>query len=206
MKERPIVFSGEMIRSILDGRKSMTRRVVKPQPTSSERGGGLLSFQTTKYSWQHTTPDLLSAGVASYCPYGAVGDRLFVREAFGFARGFDSYSPSKVPNNATVYYAADEKPHPEMIRWRPSIHMPRWASRITLEITGVRVERLQDITEEDAKTEGLRCGMADPNGATYDWKAHFASLWDEINGKSHPWESNPWVWVVEFEELKGRGT
>lgn len=180
MEEKPILFTGEMVRAVLDGRKTQTRRVIKPQP-------GLLGPKDI--------PLLLY-----YCPYGQPGDRLWVRESWSVDMSMDHLKPSDVPEDSIVYYRANTDKDWErqstgqvMGKKRPSIFMPRWASRINLEITDIRVERVQDITEEDAKAEGV------------DWypamRANrlFQSLWDSINAKrGYAWDVNPWVWVVEF--------
>ena len=164
MKEIPILFSSPMVRAILDGRKSQTRRVVKS---------------------------------LHLCPYGEKGSILWVRETF-VALSKDN-----------ILYRADDR-YPDSItplKWKPSIFMPRWASRITLEITGVRVERLQDISEEDALTEGCEnylCGGYDFSYHGYECKpavANYRRLWDSINGKKYPWKSNPLVWVISFRRI-----
>ncbi len=170
-KERPILFSGEMVRAILEGRKTQTRRTVNP-------------------SWR-------GALVKSYCcPYGVPGDRLWVRETF--AEGVVGCE-----EQAGYSYQADhwDKKHgdgPNKLHWIPSIHMPRRASRITLEITGVRVERVQDISEEDASTEGVEWKNMD------DWphSKAFKTLWDSLAKPGAKWEDNPWVWVIEFRRIE----
>lgn len=181
MSERPILFSGPMVKAILEGRKTMTRRVVKPQPIDVVKNKGL------ENSWCAVR---LNGAFPAVCPYGQVGDRLWVRETW-YVENNDDYYP---------YYKASEE-HPEIFpKWRPSIFMPRWASRITLEITGVRVEKLQEITEEDAMKEGVN--WQDTAGlARFTAKKLFMTLWDSINGKKYPWASNPWVWVIAFKKL-----
>lgn len=156
MKERPILFSGPMVRAIREARKTQTRRVVK-------------EIDPDEFVSSNEADNL-----ALCCPYGAVGDRLWVRETW---QG----------NQGDIRYGADGDSLHGYNGWRPSIFMPRWASRITLEVTGVRVERVQEISEEDAQAEGVahRC----------DYKV----VWDAINGKKYPWSSNPWVWVIEFK-------
>ena len=184
MKEHPILFNGEMVRRLLDGRKTQTRRVIKPQPEEQ-----LLFAESCGFSaW--VSPSLnLDEGAMRCCPYGVPGDRLWVRETW-----FQGY--------ATVYradYPGDQAgPSGDPAdKWRPSIHMPRWASRITLEVTGVRVERVQDISIGDAYAEGISDG---------NWLSpveKFILLWDGIYAKrGYSWESNAWVWVVEFEVTK----
>ena len=179
MKERPILFSGAMVRAILAGAKIQTRRVVKAPGWSSPG----------------------KAGVDFGCPYGGVGDRLWVRESF---------SIYNQPGNPQVFYKADSEPG-DPLKYKPSIHMPRWASRITLEVTDVRVERLQDICEEDARAEGITdggclvCGEHEPCGCTNptpDARDSFINLWDSINAqRGYSWSSDPWVWVVAFKKI-----
>jgi hypothetical protein len=195
MKERPILFSGQMIRAILDGSKTMTRRVVKPQPVSG------ISIDPIKREWVEGIP---------HCPYGYPGDRLWVRETWRVeGKHTDGYSPSCIGANRSHFGRID---YEASIAWnkdmygklRPSIHMPRWASRITLEVTGVRVERLQDITEADAEAEGVAFMRDIPDAdETLTAKVLFEILWDSINAKrGYGWDVNPWVWVVEFRRVK----
>lgn len=198
MKERPILFKGEMVRAILSGQKTQTRRILKPQIEPFGRDGQGFSWTKKKSSSSYgdwcTTGDLsdprdLKLFMSKACPYGKVGDRLWVRETFqtwpdGYAYRAD-FSPATGVGDA-------HKP------WRPSIFMPRVASRITLEITGVRVERLNEITRGDAMAEG--CPF--PNMAQGDDpRKWYADLWDSINGKGS-WDLNPWAWVVEFKRLE----
>lgn len=192
MKERPIVFSGPMVRAILDGRKTQTRRVVQ----GSAKYGVALGLGNTCVIWDE-------------CPYGQPGDQLWVRENCWerpertpkmMREGADTWEP--------YYYDADgltESDVEDFRRWgfkrRPSIHMPRLASRITLEIEAVRVERLQDITEEDAKAEGCDASHSDYPNSTKPKRTAFCSLWCSINGPGS-WEFNPWVWVIGFRRLE----
>jgi hypothetical protein len=169
VREHPILFSGEMVRAILEGRKTMTRRVIKaPKGFAPEY-----------------------AGVDFGCPYGVPGDRLWVRETWQIG-----------PELQDVIYAADEKwncngvyiPPAACRSWKPSIHMPRWASRITLEITGVRAERVKQITGSNLYAEGFP-GEAKV-GSCFGW---FVNLWDSLNAKrGFGWDVNPWVWIIEF--------
>lgn len=192
VRERPIIFSGPMIRAILEGRKTVTRRVIKG-PTPIAVGTGWSRWWSEKMQTQ-----LSASGFAKcHCPYGAPGDRLWVRETWA------DCSTNPLICEDTIAYRATE---PEWdrdctgIRWRPSIHMPRWASRITLEITGVRVERVQDITEADAEAEGVR---GDGLGGNESMRVHFRWLWDKINAsRGFGWDTNPWVWVVEFRRVE----
>jgi len=208
MKERPILFSAPMVRAILDGAKTQTRRVVKPsrgRPIEFLGGGGSDSPDWNNpecwgYEWHDGASfvtlkaDPMDAHQYTYpCPYGQPGDRLWVREAFGHFERNDTLKPGD-----TIYYRADGECL-ELQPWRPSIHMPRWASRITLEVTGVRVERLQDISEADAQAEG--CADVDYSaGRTY--RHAYRDLWESINGEG-AWSLNPWVWVVSFHRMEG---
>lgn len=219
MKERPILFSGPMVRAILEGRKTQTRRVVKPQPPVwlekdlwYGRGTNVLPGHKSFFA---TTPSGRTANVdyQPKCPYGQPGDRLWVREAWSKALHgcgvelLERWEPGKEgPFGVGAIYAATPHPGYSVGKWKPSIHMPRWASRITLEITGVRVERLQDISEADAQAEGVE-GPAYPSvegGWIRDsnalWAGGYAALWESINGPES-WDANPWVFVVEFKRL-----
>lgn len=192
MRDRPILFSGEMVRAILDGRKTQTRRAVKPQPDFVAGNEKIVA---------RFTPDdcrLGRLGKAIQCPHGQPGDRLWVRETFA--------DEGCRMRREDCYYRADGECDLQGGRWTPSIHMPRWASRITLEITGVRVERLQDISEEDAIAEGPP-GLKFPAPPGSFWvtddgrRKAFRSLWESINGPES-WKQNPWVWVIEFKRLE----
>lgn len=183
MKERPILFSGPMVLSILEGRKTQTRRVVTPQPLADEAMHKSGHGRDDLY-WVGRLRDSENAWRIVRCPYGVPGDRLWVRETFHDAGGYP-------------IYRADE-PGPDLeIRWSPAIHMPRWACRLVLEVTAVRVERLQQIGDLDAMREGCE-QWADTDGA---FRASFCHLWDSINAKRAPWASNPWVWVVSFDRV-----
>lgn len=198
MRERPILFSAPMVRAILAGQKTQTRRVVMPQPQHPQFGSRrMLALDDEGIDlYLHGGP-LLPRAIR--CPYGKPGDRLWVRETWNQFEGWKGY-----------FYAADahlfgigEFDDPDHIpedelRWKPSIHMPRAASRITLEVTGVRVDRLQDISRGDAMAEGCPFpNMADGD----DPRQWFADLWSQINGPE-AWQANPWVWVVEFKRLE----
>lgn len=188
MRERPILFSGPLVRAILEGRKTQTRRVVKPVVSDILDAGGL-------------------PGHRLY-PYGLAGDRLWVREAWSTSDEFDEDPPSRVPSDAPILYMADGSARSEdglaapWGRTRPSIFMRRPMSRIDLEVTGVRIERLQEITEEDAIAEGITSDPADLVPA----RLVFADLWRQINDKRPgcSWDANPWVWVVSFRVAEVR--
>lgn len=197
MKERPILFNGEMVRAILDGRKTQTRRVVKPQPhavqqfgqTMWECDGGGMAGQFSDHIFGSCFAQLVK------CPFGRVGDRLWARETCAWL-GDESYH--------TIHYKADRDDWPKKnCGWVPSIHMPRWASRITLEITGVRVERLQEISAFDAHQEGIGPVILSevyPYGMkTRGAIEQFKHLWESTGGD---WSANPWVWVISFKRVR----
>jgi hypothetical protein len=200
MADRPILFSAPMVRALLAGTKTQTRRVVKPQP-DIVRLEPITAEITSGFVAKKTPEDERHGrlGKIIRCPHGLPGDRLWVREAWS-------------GDKHRVDYRADgESRHDRMVGgWRPSIHMPRWASRITLEVTGVRVERLQDISEADAKAEGVKPrevrqfwlygASAEKRAQPYRQAAvdPYRELWESINGAGS-WNANPWVWVVEFK-------
>lgn len=188
MKERPILFSAPMVRAILEGRKTMTRRVIKNQCEHI----GIGRDESGVFVHRHCEHD---TGITR-CPYGQPGDRLWVRETFLYDY-FMHENTAGIPDlpdgqfSHRIVYRASNPDHPITVgseKWKPSIFMPRKYSRITLEITNVRVERLQDISEEYAKQEGF------PD------VVHFYELWTILNGKES-WRANPWVWVVEFKRV-----
>ena len=222
MRERPILFSGPMVRAILAGEKTMTRRIVRlPHGTDSVRDG--VNVWVAYGSAQQ--------GVQQYlrCPYGQPGDLLWVRESWHGPASFDDKSPAAIAEacvdagyskpwapiwfaadgafNRSVNYAGPDSEWKGKGRQRPSIHMPRWASRITLRVTSVAVQRLQDITPADVLAEGIghdvvlrMAKYGEPvgviKGALLDaWETG----WDGINGHRAAWASNPWVWVVGFK-------
>lgn len=213
MRERPILFSAPMVRSVLDGSKTVTRRVVKYQAHDLVDDDG----------WPLVDRSIDGIGeVRGACPYGQPGDRLWVRESFMPIPLAAAPGPSQTP--WSIAYAAGGQTellapssyNPALYnyeRWTPSIHMPRWASRITLEVTGVRVERLQDISEADAISEGVRqmrdgsecwVGREGPRGLVTPWptaREAFRDLWQAINGPDS-WAANPWAWVIEFKRIK----
>ncbi len=215
MKERPILFNGEMVRAILDGRKTQTRRVVKHKINGDPRCTNSLSEGNIPIS-ELWVDDLEMFA----CPYGKVGDRLWVRETFAIVPR-TAYAQSEncqqiikpdCNHDAAIFRAGWER-STGGIRWRPSIHMPRWASRITLEITNVRVERLQDISEQDAKSEGVsddifKSHCQNEKALPDSWPVEdlgsdrfiFSMLWQSING-ANSWSYNPWVWVIEFKRI-----
>nr|WP_232446003.1 hypothetical protein [Burkholderia ubonensis] len=246
-RERPILFSGPMVRAIIEGRKTQTRRVAIPKRSAVDFiGGGPKNGPdwNDPSCWGFEDPNsgfwwALRGNEECHqlpCPHGDVGDRLWVRERSIGTETFEGGRPTRryagiayraddgraeVDIDLDTYQALDAK---ESRGWSPSIHMPRWASRITLEITGVRVERLQDISEVDAIDEGARTldegwlrqhfpayfaardatppGERRPLGPSP--RMRFAKLWDGLNAaRGHGWDTNPWVWVVEFKRMGG---
>ncbi|WP_425537047.1 hypothetical protein [Klebsiella pneumoniae] len=201
MSERGMIFNAEMVRALLDGRKTQTRRPIKWKQTRfteiGEREDG------SKWPWSEDAEH--ACDFWHPCPFGAVGDRIWVREAFRVH--------SRATDVATLVYKASErnswteqtrrvpvavcnKPAtPE--KWTPSLHMPRWASRILLEITGVRVERLRSMNQDDARAEGVIAASG-----PMDAGLAFRELWDSIYGEES-WKANPWVWVIEFKRVEG---
>lgn len=263
MRERPIIFSGPMVNAILEGKKTQTRRVIKTSLRTQRDGWGAFPTPRTGMliykdgaAWCDGLNPPASKPIA-ICPYGVPGDRLWVREIFCYK--VDPIT-AQISHDEFWYRAMN----PEVIKvdgdggrkfnrdgsesspWLPSIHMPRKLSRITLEITGIRVQRLQEISEEDAKAEGIdtlysawelkQLGYVAVDPETMGWKNYlwhghfndgdgnklsdswpyqysnyanargsFSSLWQLINGKKHPWDSNPFCWVIEFKRLAEGG-
>ncbi|HBV9972668.1 hypothetical protein AZZ74_003619 [Klebsiella pneumoniae] len=225
MKERGMIFNGEMVRAILDGRKTQTRRPIKWKQTRfteiGEREDG------SNWPWSEDAEH--ACDFWHPCPFGAVGDRIWVRETWATLGNEDGccvdwegklckgdersaariyrasceqrpgdYGLWSIPDDA--YWKPHTKEHKFEGAWRPSIHMPRWASRILLEITNVRVERLQSITLGDICKE-VGCGLYDFRPATYGFQV-WEELWKSIYGAEN-WQANPWVWVISFERVEG---
>lgn len=213
MKERGMIFNGEMVRAILDGRKTQTRRIMKNQPAGDyPETPALIRNVGTGFQWH----GLYGESSIFNCPLGSIGERIWVRETyqgplFDYEQ-MESYleDSSKFEKPDFCVYRADGNPAPEFYDaddnlhcgWRPSIHMSRWASRITLEITDVRVERLNAISEEDAQAEGVQpaCYEITPPEAAY--RVSFGEVWRGIYGEES-WAANPWVWVIEFKRVEG---
>lgn len=239
-KERPILFSGPMVRAILEGRKTVTRREIKPRMRSADTQFEL--HQQPDGSWRpmHTFDESCMDAQGTehpiVCPYGQVGDRLWVRESWQDVHPvqvtdgrYTQLGRAGIPGppevtSQTIYRADGPYPvvyhthaHPYrclqpdpkhlptpaeggFTGWAPSIHMPRWASRILLEITDVRVERLQEITTEQIIAEGLVTSLRE-HDAVCDLREQWQQLWSGLNG-TESWTSNPWVWVVEFKQVQ----
>lgn len=226
MKERGVIFNSEMVRAILDGRKTQTRQIVKSVPTTHDFHGWIMSSTCAKDEgkavWAIGDSPLLKDPIRLNCPLGKIGDRLWVRETWqgplvDYENANKLYKdPEPFQKIKNCVYKADGDACPEYFDaddnlrygWKSSAQMPRWASRILLEITGVRVEQLQDINEEDAVAEGV----APLHGGYWkhyqpDWTQHqlsargsFVTLWNSINGVD-AWYKNPWVWVIEFRRV-----
>lgn len=235
VKARPILFNGDMVRALLDGRKTMTRQVIKPQPRPGRHADGRIIGKAANrhlgdiyHIWEPREGRVIPlTHNCAYrwrpmCPYGVPGDLLWVRECFGHVGTLD---PGYLVYRATypeflpdcVENIPDEPPRGT---WKPSIHMPRTASRLTLRVTDVRVERVQDISEADAKAEGAqnRKVLRDPTVNPFrmsierlaqhefvnaGFRSGFRERWDSINDKrGFGWDANPWVWVVSFEVIR----
>lgn len=207
----PIIFNSEMVRTILDGRKTQTRRIIKPQP-QYDRGYWSYEYKKGCHHYigdTHPTEHWSLENMLPYCPYGTVGSKLWVRETW---QGFNKLSGSVLTNGIPkvnygegfwAAYKADNIADPKC-KWRPSIHMPRWACRIFLGITAIRVERVQDITPENCEKEGLELTRhSNLQMGRYERICQdFGYLWDSINLKRAPWKDNPWVWVLEFRRTE----
>ncbi|WP_091910256.1 ASCH domain-containing protein [Chitinasiproducens palmae] len=242
MRELPILFSGAMVRAILDGRKTQTRRVIAKQPfdRSWSRHDHRIQYVSGRAENQDETDGFYAYSTSSggewqaKSPFGQPGDRLWVRETHAI---FATYGQRRVdgerwgpwgglstvvsPDGKQIVYFREGFDRCDPGRWRPSIHMPRWASRILLEVAEVRVERLQTITEDDARAEGIAevPGQSGEPGAwwTGDVKegsalhghtpvAAFGRLWNSLNAaRDHGWDANPWVWVVSFKPVSSTG-
>lgn len=223
MKERPILFNGAMVRAIREGRKTVTRRAMKVQPVFKDR-----LWQVYGAGWceaMHSVPAVPGHSLATHCPYGQVGDRLWVRESHAQVFEVDipegrpvgpvgtSGSPGRPDWKSRYVYRADGDMPPVQwayvgdsapVRWTPSIHMPRAACRIELEITAVRIERLQAISLNQVRLEGCEVREFWLFGADAEKRQQIAAsvfrgLWESTGGD---WESNPWVWVVEFQRVQ----
>lgn len=224
MKERGMIFNGEMVRAILDGRKTQTRRIMAPQPADDIERSAFPNPDAI--GWKSTLKHKHGSTTAHFCPFGNVGDRIWVRETFaclgnedGCAIDWnDNLVKAGGPDAARIYRASCEqkpgnyglwsipddafwKPHTDEMQfegaWVPSIHMPRWASRILLEITDVRVERLRSMSQDDARAEGVIAASGPMEAGLA-----FRELWDSIYGEES-WKANPWVWVIEFKRVEG---
>lgn len=231
MRERPILLNADMVRAVLNGSKTQTRRIIQSAAKNMQaRGHEVITHRAPGDKWygdyvysmrdrSGVWQDFTNEQFLAKCPFGQPGDRLWVRETFRVH--------SRATDVATLVYKASQRQSwtqqthrvpvsvcnkPAVIeKWTPSIHMPRWASRITLEITGVRVERSQDITEQDSAAEGVPPAgdllpeypdtYLTPKGDFATAKVAFQRLWESIYGEDS-WQANPWVWVIEFKRVE----
>ncbi len=214
VRERPILFSAPMVRALLDGRKTQTRRIVRDQDRFDFIGSlGDDRNDPCNYGMRRDgngDDEFLmlakSPGQIYHlpCPHGKPGDRLWVRETWQTLTKYNDVAPNDLNDEAKHWINYPASGTVWDARMRSSIHCPRWASRITLEITSVRVERLQAISEADADKEGFASfhTTSELDGPSISARSHFAGYWDKLNGKSHPWSSNCWVWVISFSLAK----
>ncbi|BEO08436.1 TPA: hypothetical protein ACHQNL_001372 [Serratia marcescens] len=198
MKERPVIFNSEMVRAIIDGRKTQTRRVI-----ANVSPDNCIPLQKPTKTKDGIYTHVMDAPGHGLCPFGRVGDRLWVRETFaGHYLDDDQIQDIKdgrCKAKDLCEYRSDYGDDADCADgWAPSIHMPRWASRILLEITAVRVERLNDISEEDARAEGAPTELCIIGEKHY---MGFRTLWKSIYGEEN-WRANPWVWVIEFRRVE----
>jgi hypothetical protein len=223
-KFHPILFSTPMVQGIMEDKKTMTRRIIKPRDQPFLKDDKcIIEFNAT---WGWVVKRSIGARSDRYeiiqqfkCPYGKVGDILWVRETFVHNGAYYLYRASQ--NNDDYFHDFDTYEKTEKIKWKPSIFMPKAACRIFLKITNVKVERLQDISEEDAKSEGVllengqyynyQLGAHFMDGARFKWhqgiekwvsaaESSFQTLWQSING-AESWNANPWVWVISFKKI-----
>jgi hypothetical protein len=218
-KSRPLIFTCESVRGILAGTKTMTRRVVKPQPDTIH-DGVFPYWRVGGYrAWRYIDSGnvLRKGGKDLICPYGVVGDRIWCRERFLPCKGVGHEHPVRIEDASFVCFLDGSQKYrdghyfqepprdippsawPDGGVFRSLLFMPRWASRITLELTGVRVERLQSISEADARAEGIVWNEGPFRDGHTNHISAYKSLWNKVNGKKYPWESNAWVWVLEFK-------
>jgi hypothetical protein len=218
MKERGMIFNDEMVRAILDNRKTQTRRIMAPQPADDIKRG---AFPNPNFiGWISSLKHKNGGTTAHSCPFGQPGDRIWVRETFSCIGNEDGHpvdangnlcerehaqriyraSAIQKPNNYGLWTSQDGFDFEG--GWTPSIHMPRWASRILLEITDLRVERLHDMSEEDAKAEGASPATYKITPPEAVYRVGFGDIWRSIYGEEN-WLSNPWVWVIEFKRIDG---
>lgn len=241
MRERGMIFNADMVRAVLNGSKTQTRRIIQSAAKNMQaRGHEVISHRAPGDKWygdyvysmrdrSGVWQDFTNEQFLAKCPFGVVGDRLWVRETFcpvndDGEKWIDYRATPRYEQSHPAGWDCEPK-DPEALKWSPSIHMPRWASRITLEIIGVRVERLQSINEHDAIAEGLaeiskdgrvyKYGIPDldgyPGTDDFGWPWHewerypisaYSKLWRSIYGEES-WQANPWVWVIEFKRVEG---
>jgi hypothetical protein len=205
VRERPILFSAPMIRALLTNQKAQTRRVVQPQPPQQVESVKVVEYSSDQNRIGRWSTQSHPEWIVT-CPYGRPGDRLWVRETWRL--NSEDYSPRTSIQGAfardNVHYRADEDWNVDA-GWRPSIFMPRWASRLTLEISDIRVQRLDDISEDDAAAEGVEPEVdeawEDDPDCPPSHRVGFRELWDRLNGpRGFGWDINPWVWAITFRK------
>jgi hypothetical protein len=223
MKESPILFSNGMVKAIIAGRKTMTRRITKDNCDELIGYQYVLNNPTYPEYWKGKKSEPYTGWIAKFsnlqiamprtCPYGQAGDILWVREAFNIEQ--IPVAPEGDHDELLYYYKATEKVYTDM-KWKPSIHMPKQASRIWLQVTDIKVERLHDMTQEDAIAEGVEKKQGSGSDTIFDFKHYgygsydvdakvsYRTLWDCINGNDS-WFQNPWVWVISFKVLSTTG-
>jgi len=209
--ERPILFSDAMVRAILSGTKTQTRRVMTPQPIEGCGAPVVGAYHpiVVRRGIEEPSPERWGASTEEQswpCPYGQPGDRLWVREAWSIATGNGHRIVYRADVGSALWPSTVETPSGRV--WRPSTHMKRAQSRLTLEVTSVRVERVQSISEEDARAEGVSAGPSAALAETpigVSAREAFADLWESINGEraDRSWSANPWVWCVGFKRVEG---
>lgn len=209
MTEHPILFTDEMIRAILDGRKTQTRRIMKPQPPEvlTKLGAAWIDREAYLHFGEYSH---LGSKTDLRCPYGVPGDRLWARERWTLTNDEGAVRVKIPKTRPRIYGLAYHADGHDLSFWRPSIHMPRWACRITPLVTAMRAEPLQAIMPQEAIEEGIAPASSafmhagwklydDPRHVTTDPVRSFRTLWDSINAeRGYPFDSNPWVWVISF--------
>ena len=203
--EHPILFSGEMVRPILDGRKTQTRRIIKPQPIINKHDRVVYWNENTRKVINEDLGEPIGEwrSIAKLFGKYKVGDRLWVRETwllYNHMGTFMGNIPKQPPEDLSVGYKADGLDKEDLFSWRSPIHIPKWAARIWLEITGIRVERVQEITVLDAQAEGVIKKETTACNLTIDM---FQRFWDSLNAKrGFGWDKNPWVWCISFKRTQ----
>jgi len=220
MKERPILMATASVQAILNGPKTQTRRIIKIPKQGRIKSGYVCENGLFYNNKGYVRICFDTSGLADfeslYCPYGQVGDRLWVKETWATENQYNSLKPSQIPHSARIWYLADDSRPAWVGRTRSALFMCRWMSRILREITEIRAERVQDISEEDAIAEGIERHTdsgnnifwfevaSDYHGDTQGVTAieAFGKLWDSINAKrGHGWDKNDWVWPISFKEI-----
>lgn len=203
MAEKPIIMTTPMVQAYLEGRKTQTRRLMHPAPEYRENTSLPGHYGVFFYGWNIAHEAVTVDDIIGHCPHGKPGDDLWWRETWAAPIDYDSTIPRSIPGDVALAYKASppKSNNFDIGKWRPSIYMPRWASRIVTPIVKVRFERLQQITDEDAEQEGF-CALSSQAGS-HAPRENFQHFWDTINHDRASWDDNPWVWVIEFERYGG---